>query len=91
MYSSDEKTVMILINGECNKNAFAVARLCRRYLYIFPKTLCFFTISFNLVNDLYIKIYETAQLTMFYVNFGNVLWVAFSIPSGSLSLVKYPV
>jgi hypothetical protein len=26
-----------------------------------------------------------------YGNFGNVLWVAFSIPSGSLSLVKYPV
>jgi hypothetical protein len=23
--------------------------------------------------------------------FGNVLWVAFSIPSDSLSLVKYPV
>jgi hypothetical protein len=23
--------------------------------------------------------------------FGNVMWVAFSIPSGSLSLVKYPV
>jgi hypothetical protein len=22
--------------------------------------------------------------------FGNVLWVAFSIPSGSLSFVKYP-
>jgi hypothetical protein len=26
-----------------------------------------------------------------HVNFGNVLWVAFSIPSGPLSLVKYPV
>jgi hypothetical protein len=25
------------------------------------------------------------------VNFGYVLWVAFSIPPGSLSLVKYPV
>jgi hypothetical protein len=25
------------------------------------------------------------------VNFANVLWVAFLIPSGSLSLVKYPV
>jgi hypothetical protein len=24
------------------------------------------------------------------VHFGNVLWVAFSIPPGSLSLVKYP-
>jgi hypothetical protein len=23
--------------------------------------------------------------------FGNALWIAFSIPSGSLSLVKYPV
>jgi hypothetical protein len=26
-----------------------------------------------------------------HVYFGNVLWVAFSIPSGPLSLVKYPV
>jgi hypothetical protein len=26
-----------------------------------------------------------------HVNFGNVLWVAFSIPPGSLLLVKYPV
>jgi hypothetical protein len=26
-----------------------------------------------------------------HVNFGNVLWVAFSISSGPLSLVKYPV
>jgi hypothetical protein len=70
---------------------------------IFPKTLRFFTISFNQANYVYVKIYETAQLTMFcvflnqkaniQVNFVNVLWVAFSIPSGSLSLVKheYPV
>jgi hypothetical protein len=28
MYSNDEKTDMILIYGECNKNAPAVARLC---------------------------------------------------------------
>jgi hypothetical protein len=68
---------------------------------IFPKTFRFFTISFNQTNDVYVKIYETAQLTMFYVflnqktifhvNFVNVLWVAFSIPSDSLSLLKYPV
>jgi hypothetical protein len=59
----------------------------------------FFTIAFNQANDVYVNIYETAQLTMFYVyqkrnihvNFANVLWVAFSIPSGSLSHVKYPV
>jgi hypothetical protein len=51
----------------------------------FPKTL---SISFNQANDVYVKIYETTQLTMFYVfkikqqisTFGNVLWVAFSIP-----------
>jgi hypothetical protein len=55
---------------------------------IFPKTLRFFT----QVNDVYVKIYETAQLcflnqqTNIHVNFANVLWVAFSIPSGSLSL-----
>jgi succinyl-CoA synthetase alpha subunit len=30
MYSNDEKTDMILIYGECNKNASAVARLCRQ-------------------------------------------------------------
>jgi hypothetical protein len=34
---------------------------------IFPKTFRFFTISFNQTNDVYVKIYETAQLTMFYV------------------------
>jgi hypothetical protein len=67
MYSNDEKTDMILINGECNKNASAVARLCKEYTYIFPKTLRFLTISFTQVNDVYVKIYETAQLTMFYV------------------------
>jgi hypothetical protein len=33
---------------------------------IFPKTLSFFTILFNQANDIYVKIYETAQLTMFY-------------------------
>jgi hypothetical protein len=31
------------------------------------------------------------QTTNIHVNFANVLWVAFSIPSDSLSLVKYPV
>jgi hypothetical protein len=34
---------------------------------IFPKNLRFFTISFNQANDIYVKIYETAQLTMCYV------------------------
>jgi hypothetical protein len=68
---------------------------------IFPQTPRFFTISFNQANDVYVKIYEAAQLTVFdafkikkniRVNFANVLWVAFSIPSGSLlSLVKYSV
>jgi hypothetical protein len=36
-------------------------------IVIFPKSLCFFTISFNQANDVYVKTYETAQLTMFYV------------------------
>jgi hypothetical protein len=45
---------MILIYGECNKNASAVARLD-----IFSKTLGFFPISFNQVNDVYVKIYKT--------------------------------
>jgi hypothetical protein len=61
---------------------------------IFLKTLRFFTISF----DVYVKIYETAQLTFFmflnqktnfHFKFANVLWVAFSIPSDSLILVKF--
>jgi succinyl-CoA synthetase alpha subunit len=30
MYSNDEKTDMILIYGECNKNASAAARLGRQ-------------------------------------------------------------
>jgi hypothetical protein len=30
MYSNDEKTDMILIYGECNKNASDVTRLCRQ-------------------------------------------------------------
>jgi hypothetical protein len=54
-----------MIYGECNKNASAVARLCNT-IKIFPKTLGFFTILFNQANDIYVKIYETAQLTMFY-------------------------
>jgi hypothetical protein len=50
----------------------------------FFKTLRFFTISFNQANAVYVKMYETAQLTLFYVflnktnihvNFANVLWV----------------
>jgi hypothetical protein len=52
---------MILIYGECNKNASAVARLCRQQTFS-PKTLGFLTISFNQANDVYVKIYETAQL-----------------------------
>jgi hypothetical protein len=35
---------------------------------IFPKTLRFFTISFNQANDVYVKIYKTEELTMFYVS-----------------------
>jgi hypothetical protein len=36
-------------------------------IYIFPKTLRFFTISFNQANDVNVTLYETAHLTMFYV------------------------
>jgi hypothetical protein len=36
----------------------------RVYANIFPKTLRFFTISFTQANDVYVKIYETAQLTV---------------------------
>jgi hypothetical protein len=34
---------------------------------IFPKSFRLFTISFNQANDVYVKIYQTAQLTIFYV------------------------
>jgi hypothetical protein len=37
----------------------------RVYADSFPKTLRFFTNSFNQANDVYVKIYETAQLNMF--------------------------
>jgi hypothetical protein len=33
----------------------------------FPKNSSFWTISFNQANDVYVKIYDIAQLTMFYV------------------------
>jgi hypothetical protein len=66
MCSNDEKTDMILINRESNKNASAW-RLYADNKH-FPKTLRF--------------------VTNIHVSFANVLWVAFSIPSGSLSLVK---
>jgi hypothetical protein len=35
------------------------------------KLFVFFTILFNHTNDVYVKIYETAQLTMFYVFLNN--------------------
>jgi hypothetical protein len=49
--------------------------------------------------DINVKIYETAQLVLWSLNqktninvsVANVLWVAFSIPSGSLSLGVYRV
>jgi hypothetical protein len=53
----------------------------------FPKNS---TVSFNQANDVYVKIYETAQLTMFYVFLIKEQISTFSVSSGSLSLVKYP-
>jgi hypothetical protein len=88
MYSNDEKTDMTPIYGECKKN---------RDNKHFPKNSWFFTILFNQANDVYVKIYATAQLCVLCIlnlkniSFAKELWVAFSIQSGSLSLVKYPV
>jgi hypothetical protein len=65
MYSNDEKTDMILIYGEGNKNACAVAAFTQT-INKCTKTIRFFTISFNQANDVYVKIYETARLTMFF-------------------------
>jgi hypothetical protein len=64
-YSNDEKIDMILIYGECNKNASCCSFL--QTIDIFSKTLCFLTTLFNHANDVYVKIYETAQVTVFYV------------------------
>jgi hypothetical protein len=44
-----------------------MTNVIKQTINIFPKTLRFFTISFNQANDVYVKIYETTQLTMFYV------------------------
>jgi hypothetical protein len=38
MYSNEEKTKMILIYGECNKNPSDVAPLCRQYFSQFYLT-----------------------------------------------------
>jgi hypothetical protein len=102
MYSNHEKTEMILIHRECNKKFFCRCAFMQT-INIFPKIFGFFTILFNRMNDVYVKIHKTAQLAVFYVkrksaltlqmyfNFANVLRVAFSVPSGSLSLMKYPL
>jgi hypothetical protein len=65
IYSSDEKTAVILIYDECNKNASAVVRSFLQTINMFPKTFRFITISFNQTNDIYVKIYETAQFYFF--------------------------
>jgi hypothetical protein len=39
------------------------ARLCKQYAFS-QKLLVFFIISFNQANDVYVKIYETVQLTV---------------------------
>jgi hypothetical protein len=44
-----------------------MTNVIKQTINIFPKTLPFFTILFNQANDVYVKIYETTQLNMFYV------------------------
>jgi hypothetical protein len=44
----------------------------------------------SLLITLYVLCFLSRK-TNIHVNFGNVLWVAFCILSGSISLVKYPV
>jgi hypothetical protein len=61
---------------------------------IFLKTLRFFTISFDVMSKFtklhsYLFLCFLNQKTNFHFKFANVLWVAFSIPSGSLILVKF--
>jgi hypothetical protein len=42
-----------------------MTNVIKQTINIFPKTLPFFTILFNQANDVYVKIYETTQLTIF--------------------------
>jgi hypothetical protein len=41
----------------------------------------------SLIHNFILKQYDISNI---HVSVGNVLWVVFSIPPGSLSLVKYP-
>jgi hypothetical protein len=66
MDSNDEETDMILIYGECNKNASTVARY--QTINISPKTLRFFTISFNQANDVYVKITKLHSYVLCFLN-----------------------
>jgi hypothetical protein len=59
VYSNDEKTDIMLIYGECNKNA-SVVRLNTDSSFL-PNFIYH-------ANDVYVKIYETAQLTLFYIS-----------------------
>jgi hypothetical protein len=87
MYSTNEKTEMILIYGECNKYAPAV-RVYAHNKYFSKNSFRFFTILFNQANSVYVKLYKTARLsnkvlcflnekTNIHVNFANVLHFQF--------------
>jgi hypothetical protein len=85
----------ILVYGECNKNDSAVTHLCKQTFY--QKIFRFFTFHLtkrmefmSKFTNLHYVLCFLNQKTKIHVNFANVLWVAFSSPSGSLSLVKYP-
>jgi hypothetical protein len=72
-----------MIHDECNK----MLLLLRVYAHNkhFPQNISFFHNFMSNFSKL------SNQKTNIHVNFANVWWVAFSIPSGSFSLVKYPV
>jgi hypothetical protein len=79
---------MILIYGECNK-FWRCAFM--QTINVFPKTLCFFKISFNQANCTadYVLCFLN-QKTNIHVNFANVLWVAFSNSVGLIITREIP-
>jgi hypothetical protein len=57
---------MILIHGECNKHASDVRHGFMQTINIFLKTSFFSQFHLTKANDVYLKIYETAQLCLMF-------------------------
>jgi hypothetical protein len=77
-------------HGECNKNASTVASLFTQQT--FSQKLVAFSL-FHLTKRMTFmpKFTKLHSYVLKFLNYADVLWVAFSIPSSSLSRVKYPI